>query len=103
MIGWVFLAAGLAGGALLSGGVTFAAMAARERIVVNGAVSAEKKAGVVACNARVMTIETAHNAAVGRGTGEAVAAANAITPTPEAAAGILELCKRSASCRSRKQ
>lgn len=51
------------------------------------------------CNVRVAEIEKVHNDEVAQGIAEANAAAESIEPTPETPQEIVELCKRSASCR----
>lgn len=51
------------------------------------------------CNVRVAEIEKAHNDVVAEGIADANAAAEQIEPTPETPQEIVELCKRSASCR----
>lgn len=100
---WVILVlAALAGGAL-SGGVTFLVMEAKEAIAVSSAVKAERRNGVVTCNARVGEIERQHNAAVTAAVDEARRAAEAVSATPETPAEIMVLCQKSASCRERKQ
>ena len=101
MIGWVFAILGAIAGAAVSGGVTFMAMTAREKIVVAGAVSAERNAGVVTCNSRVAEIERVHNVAVQAAVDDAISATNQISETPEDAAELKKLCAASASCRSR--
>lgn len=100
-MGWVLAIVGALVGAFASGGLTYATMIAREKIVVQGAVKAERDKGVAACNIRVGEIERAHNKAVSDAVEEARRAAEAVTPTPEAPAEILALCQRSASCRER--
>lgn len=82
--------------------VTYGAMAVRERIVVSGAIKAERAAGIVACNSRVSQIEAATNAAVAAGIADANSAANEIGVTPAAAAELQAICDMSASCRSRR-
>ncbi len=101
-MGWVIALLGALAGAALSGGLTYGAMLVREQIVVDGAVKAERNKGVLTCNVRVGEIERAHNAAVTEAVDEARRAAEAVTPTPETPAEIIELCQKSASCRSRK-
>lgn len=101
MIGWIFAILGALAGAALSGGVTYVSMLARETIVVQGAVKAERNTGITHCNARVGEIERVHNAAVSKAVEDATAAAAAVTPTPETPAEVLALCKKSASCRER--
>jgi hypothetical protein len=51
------------------------------------------------CNVRVSEIERVHNDEVALGIAEARAAAEQIEPTPETPKEIVDLCKRSASCR----
>lgn len=101
-MGWVMAVLGALAGAALSGGLTYGAMLVREQIVVDGAVKAERNKGVVTCNARVGEIESVHNAAVSEAVEAARRAAEAVTPTPETPAEIVDLCQKSASCRSRK-
>lgn len=100
-MGWIMAGLGAVAGALVSGGLMYGAMIAREKIVVDGAVKAERNKGVISCNARVGEIERAHNAAVSEAVEQARRAAEAVTPTPETPAEIVELCQRSASCRDR--
>lgn len=100
-MGWVFVIMGGLAGAVLSGGLTYTTMLAREAIVVQGAVKIERDKGVVICNARVGEIERATNAAVSAAVEEARAAAAAVPDTPADKAAILELCAKSASCRER--
>jgi hypothetical protein len=101
MIGWMFAILGAIAGAAVSGGVTFIGMAAREKIIVAGAVSTERNAGVVTCNSRVAEIERVHNVAVQVAVDDAISATNQIEETPEDVAALKALCKASASCRSR--
>lgn len=100
-MGWVLAIVGALAGALASGALTYGTMLAREAIVVQGAVKTERDRGVLACNVRVGEIERVHNKAVETAVEEARRAAEAVTPTPETPAEIVELCKRSASCRER--
>lgn len=102
-MGWMLMLLGGLAGALAGGGFTYATMMVREKIVVDGAVKAEKNRGTVTCNARVGEIERVHNIAVDKAVEDAVAAATAVPSTPETPAEIVELCKRSASCRERSQ
>lgn len=83
-----------------SGPVTYGYMKVREAIVVNAAVKAERNAGVIACNSRVAQIEAANKKAVAKAVEEAGRAEALINDTPEGRE-LVELCKRSASCRSR--
>lgn len=101
-MGWMLAILGALAGAAVSGGLTYSAMLVREKIVVDGAVKAERNRGVISCNARVGEIERIHNKAVETAVEEARRAAEAVTPTPETPAEILALCQQSASCRSRK-
>lgn len=86
-------------GPLLAAGGTYV----WQRLELTQAVEDERAAGVIVCNARVVTIEKAHNDAVAARAAEAKAAADAITPTPEGKAELAELCKKSASCRSQRK
>lgn len=101
-MGWIIAIIGALAGAAVSGGLTYSAMLVRERVVVEGAVKAERNKGVITCNARVGEIERVHNAAVSEAVEQARRAAEAVTPTPETPAEIVDLCQKSASCRSRK-
>lgn len=101
-MGWVIAVLGALAGAAVSGGLTYGAMLVREQIVVDGAVKAERNKGVLTCNARVEEIERVHNAAVSEAVEAARRAAEEVTPTPETPAEIVDLCQKSASCRSRK-
>lgn len=96
-MGWVMMIVGALAGAVVGGGL----MLAREAIVVDGARKIERDKGVIQCNVRVGEIERVHNASVSKAVEEAVAAANAVTATPEAKAELLILCQKSASCRER--
>lgn len=80
--------------------VTYGAMAVREKIVVSGAVRAERNAGIAACNVRVGEIETQHKSAVAKAVSDARTAENSVGDTPEGAE-LVKLCNASASCRSR--
>lgn len=80
--------------------VTYGAMAVRERIVVAGAVKAERVAQVAACNVRVEEVAARHNEAVSRAASEARKAGEAVGVTP-VGAELVKLCNASASCRSR--
>lgn len=98
---WVLLIIGGLMGGLASGGLTYTAMIARENVVVKGAIAAERRAGVVKCNARVAEIETVHNRAVSEAVDDAVRAVGSLAPTPDEREAIAALCAKSASCRSR--
>lgn len=100
-MGWVLAIVGALAGAAAGGLLTYGTMLAREAIVVQGAVKTERDKGVLACNVRVGEIERVHNKAVETAVEEARRAAEAVTPTPETPAEIVELCQRSASCRER--
>lgn len=84
-------------GPILSGGVVYLSMMAREAIVVSGAVRVARGEETVKCNAQRAEIAAAINAEANRAIEEARAAASEIK-TP---ANIAELCKASASCRER--
>lgn len=101
-MGWIPALLGGLVGAIAGGSLMFLTMAAREAVVVAGAVKVERDRGTVSCNARVGEIERAHNEAVAKAVDEAVAAAASISQTPETKAEILALCQRSASCRERR-
>lgn len=96
---WLFLVLGGLAGAALSGGVTYASMLAREKIVVQGAVNAERDAGTVRCNNRVGEIERSINTEVDKRVDEAIKAAGLVSPTPEAAAELNALCTADPACR----
>lgn len=88
-------------GAILAGLFTYGAMRIEQEIVVAGAVRATRDQGIVTCNARVGEIERVQANAISAAVSAAQAAAASVgngTETPEQ---IKELCKRSASCRSR--
>lgn len=102
-MGWVLIAIGALVGAVASGALTYGTMLAREAIVVEGAVTAEKNKGIAACNARVGEIERVHNAAVADAVDAARRAAEALSPTPEAPAEIMALCLQSPLCRENKR
>lgn len=95
-IAWIIIA-----GSLALNVVVYASFVVRERIVVAGAIRTERNAGVVMCNARVAAIETAHNDKVRKGVDEARRAGDLINATPEDKQALIELCNKSASCRSR--
>lgn len=97
MIGWIFAILGAVAGAALASGT----MLVREKIVVDGAIKAERRNGVVTCNARVGEIERAHNQAIDNAVEEARRAAADVTAVPETPDGLKALCKASASCRDR--
>lgn len=98
-MGWFMMVLGALAGAALSGGVTYGSMLAREKIVVQGAVKAERNAGVVTCNYRVGEISRAHDAEVDRRVAESIAAAGAVVPTPEEAVALAALCAADPACR----
>ena len=100
MIGYLYGGLGLLIGAVVAGGATWSGMMLREKIVVSGAVRAERDQGVITCNARVGQIEAAHNKAIADAVAEARSAAEQIGAV-ETDAEIKALCQRSASCRSR--
>ena len=83
-----------------TGPVTYGYMKVREVIVVNAAVKAERNAGVVACNSRVAQIGEANKRDVAKAVEEAGRAESLVPDTPEGKE-LVELCNRSASCRSR--
>lgn len=85
---------------ILGNFVTYGTMVVREKIVIAGAVRAERNAGIAACNVRVGEIERQHNDAVRKAASDALAAEATIGDTP-AGAELVRLCKASASCRSR--
>ena len=89
--------AGLVLGVVMTGLV----MKGHELVAVHGAIVTTTNAQRVICNARVAEIERAMNAAVDEATDRAVAAADSLEATPDAAPDLVALCKRSASCRSR--
>ena len=92
---------GAAVGAAVAGGVVYSSMLLREKIVVDGAVMAERNVQTSLCNDRVLAISATVNAAVRDGVQKALDAAAREAPTPEEEAQIFALCKRSASCRSK--
>lgn len=98
---WILLVLAAIAGAALGGGVTFGAMLAREKIVVDGAVRTERNAGIQTCNVRVGEIERIHNSEIEKARSEVKAAVEAIEATPDTTDEIRKLCDRSASCRER--
>lgn len=84
----------------LSGPATYGYMKVREIIVVKSAVTAERNKGVEACNVRVGKIESENRRSTAQAAEEAERAAGMIPDTPEGKE-LVEICKRSASCRSR--
>lgn len=81
--------------------ILYGAMYVRERIAVAKAISAEETRGIAICNGRVSEIEKQHNNKVAKGVAEARRAGNLLNATPEDKAELINLCNRSASCRSR--
>lgn len=85
-------------GPLLAGGV----MWGREKVLVAAAISTTRDAGVVTCNARVAEIERAHNEAIDASVDDAIAAADAVIPTPAEMVARQQICDASRGCRSRR-
>lgn len=85
-------------GPLLAGSI----MWGREKVLVAAAISTTRDAGVVTCNARVAEIERAHNEAIDASVDEAIAAADAMLPTPAEMVALQRLCDASIGCRSRR-
>ena len=86
---------------MLAGLVTYGAMRIEQEIVVAGAVRATRDQGIVTCNARVAEIANTQNSAISAAVSAAQAAAASVGNGSETPNQIKELCKRSASCRSR--
>lgn len=89
-------------GLLFAGNVvTYGAMLVREKIVVAGAVTAEKTKQVQVCNVRVNEV----TAALNRAADDRVAAAEEAAGTvldPETDTELMAICQREASCRDRR-
>ena len=76
-------------------------MRGREAVLVAAAVKATKVKDGAVCDSRVAQVARAHDKEVDDEVDEAVAAADAIPPTPQTPVEIVSLCQKSASCRSR--
>lgn len=85
-------------GPLLAAGI----MWGREHVMVSGAVTVERNKGVVACNARVATIETTTNRASLDAVERATTAAREMLPTPSEMVALQKICDASPACRSRR-
>lgn len=97
---WLIIALlGGTAGAAFGASTMYGTMIIRERIVVSGAVSTERNAGIVVCNARVGEIEAAHNGAIAKAVEDATTAAAAVSVTPDAPAELAALCKADDACR----
>ncbi len=97
---WLPAILGMVVGVTVSGAVVGMAMKVREKIVVDGAVGVERAAGIVTCNNRVSRIERRHNEVVEEAARRAVEATSGVND-PNSQHELVELCKASASCRSR--
>jgi hypothetical protein len=85
-------------GPLLAGGL----MWGREKILVAGAERVARNDARIECNARVAEITRAHDAAIDASVDEAIAAADAILPTPAEMVALQKICDASMGCRSRR-
>lgn len=90
----------LLGSAIAAPFVTYGAMKVREEIVVNAAVTAERKAGNTRCAVSIAKMESDHNRQVADAVREANAAAETVDD-PKDDADLIAICNRSASCRAR--
>ena len=85
-------------GPLLAGGI----MWGREKIMVAGAISTTRAAERVVCNARVAEIERVHNEEIDKSVDDAIAAADAVIPSPAEMVARQQVCDASRGCRSRR-
>jgi len=85
-------------GPLLAGGI----MWGREKIMVSGAISNTRAAERVVCNARVAEIERVHNEEIDKSVDDAIAAADAVIPSPAEMVARQQVCDASRGCRSRR-
>lgn len=86
--------------ALLAPFATYAAMRVREEVIVAGVRETAKREGILACNERVAKVADATRREVAHAVELAREAEDAIEDTPEGRE-LIDLCNRSASCRSR--
>ena len=89
-------------GSILAGGAMYGTMLVREAVVIAGVRQTERNAATVVCNARVAEIERAHNAAIDASVDEAIAAVDAVVPTPAEMVARQKICDESLGCRSRR-
>lgn len=89
-------------GGVLAGAAMYGTMLVREKVVVAGVRQVERNAATVVCNARVAEIERAHNEAIDLSVDEAIAAADAVIPTPAEMVARQRICDASRGCRSRR-
>lgn len=89
-------------GGVLAGAAMYGTMLVREKVVVAGVRQVERNAATVVCNARVAEIERAHNDAIDTSVDEAIAAADAVMPTPAEMVARQKICDASLGCRSRR-
>ena len=78
---------------------TYGYMKVREVVVVHQARADERNKGVEACNIRVGKIEQENRRSTAKAVDEAERAAGTVTDADDKE--LAEICKRSASCRSR--
>lgn len=93
---------GAVAAALVAGSAMYGTMLVREKVVIAGVRQAERNAATVACNARVAEVTRAHDAAIDASVDEALAAVEALTPTPAELAALQLICDKSLGCRSRR-
>ena len=82
----------------LAGGI----MWGREKVMVHAAISTTRDAERVVCNARVAEIERRHNEEIDKSVDDAIAAADAVLPTPAEMVARQQVCDASRGCRSRR-
>lgn len=88
-------------GPLLAGGVTWGAMRVRSAILIDAAERAERAVQVGICQSQLSEQANTLTANTMAGIGEAGAAADAISATPNERAALVALCKADAACRDR--
>ena len=85
-------------GPLLAGSI----MWGREKVMVHAAISTTRDAERIVCNAPVAEIERRHNEEIDRSVDDAIAAADAVIPTPAERVARQQICDASRGCRSRR-
>jgi hypothetical protein len=81
--------------------VTYGAMRVNESWAVSAATKSTQATERAACTVKMNEFATTQNAAVAANVSDARAAGDAVSPTPEEDEAKKELCRKSASCRSR--
>lgn len=92
-----------AAGAVAGGMLVYLAMMAREMIVVDGAVQAERNRQVSLCEEDKRVMRDVINTSVSNGVRVALEAAGRLDPAPEEHEALMALCKRSSSCWEREE